>query len=102
MNTSIAFIGGGNMARSLIGGLIAQGRPPASIRVAEPVPPLREALQRDFGVAVFEHAEEAVTGADTWVFAVKPQVMRPVCEGLASAAQSGKPLVISIDRKSVV
>lgn len=96
MNTSIAFIGGGNMARSLIGGLIAQGRSPASIRVAEPVPPLREALQRDFGVAVFEHAEEAVTGADTWVFAVKPQVMRPVCEGLASAAQSGKPLVISI------
>lgn len=96
MTDTIAFIGGGNMARSLIGGLIAQGHAPDGIRVAEPVPPLREALQRDFGVSVFEHAEQAIAGASTWVFAVKPQVMRPVCEGLASAATTNKPLVISI------
>ena len=44
MSDTIAFIGGGNMARSLIGGLIAQGRDPASIQVAEPVPALRDAL----------------------------------------------------------
>nr|HPM57655.1 NAD(P)-binding domain-containing protein [Thermomonas sp.] len=54
MSDTIAFIGGGNMARSLIGGLIAQGRDPATIHVAEPVPSLREALAVDFGVAVFE------------------------------------------------
>ena len=52
----IAFIGGGNMARSLIGGLLAQGHAPASIHVAEPVPALRDALRADFGVAVLTMA----------------------------------------------
>ena len=56
----IAFIGGGNMARSLIGGLVARGHDPASIRVAEPVQPLREALAADFGVAVFADGAQAV------------------------------------------
>ncbi|QIL20014.1 pyrroline-5-carboxylate reductase [Thermomonas sp. HDW16] len=93
---SIAFIGGGNMARSLIGGLVAQGRNPAGIRVAEPVPPLGDALREDFGVAVFEQAAQAVIGAGTWVLATKPQVLRAVCEGLAEQAQGERPLVVSI------
>lgn len=92
----LAFIGGGNMARSLIGGLLAQGCPPASIRVAEPVPPLREALHADFGVATFERAAQATEGAATWVLAVKPQVMRDVCSSLAAQAQLTRPLVVSI------
>lgn len=96
MTESIAFIGGGNMARSLIGGLIAQGHPAHAIRVAEPVAALRDALHADFGIPVFEQAAQAVTGAATWVFAVKPQVMRHVCEGLVTAAQQHKPLVVSI------
>lgn len=95
-SNSIAFIGGGNMARSLIGGLIAQGLSPASIRVAEPVPPLREALQRDFAVAVFETGAQAIAAADIWVLATKPQVLRPVCESLSVQAQASKPLVVSI------
>ncbi|QNN70348.1 pyrroline-5-carboxylate reductase [Thermomonas carbonis] len=95
-NESIAFIGGGNMARSLIGGLVAQGHDPASIRVAEPVPSLRETLVADFGVHVFEQAEEAVAAAGTWVLATKPQVLRAVCESLAVQAQATHPLVISI------
>lgn len=93
---NIAFIGGGNMARSLIGGLIARGASAASIRVAEPVEVLREALARDFGVSVFATALEAADGASLWVLAVKPQVMRTVCEGMAAAAQSSRPLVVSI------
>jgi pyrroline-5-carboxylate reductase len=96
MNDSIAFIGGGNMARSLIGGLVAQGRDPASIRVAEPVAALRDALAAEFGVAVFEQGAEAVAGAGTWVFATKPQVLREVCEALAPRAQASAPLVVSI------
>jgi len=93
---TIAFIGGGNMARSLIGGLIARGTSPASIRVAEPVEVLREALERDFGVSVFATALEAASDASLWLLAVKPQVMRTVCEGMAAVAQSSRPLVVSI------
>ena len=96
MNDGIAFIGGGNMARSLIGGLVAQGRDPASIRVAEPVAVLRDALAADFGVRVFDDGAQAIEGAGTWVFATKPQVLRPVCEALAAQARDSKPLVVSI------
>ncbi len=84
------------MARSLVGGLVARGADPGSIRVAEPVAELREALQRDFGVAAFDRGEEAVEGAGTWVFAVKPQVMRQACASLAPQAQAARPLVVSI------
>jgi pyrroline-5-carboxylate reductase len=95
MATPVAFIGGGNMARSLIGGLIARGVAPADIRVSEPVEALREALARDFGVTVTASNGDAATGAAVWVLAVKPQVMRAVCEDLASLAQAQRPLVIS-------
>ena len=93
---TIAFIGGGNMARSLNGGLVARGVPAAGIRVAEPVAALREALHADFGVQVFEQAVSAADGAGTWVLAVKPQVLREVCAGLAPLAQVQRPLVVSI------
>ncbi|QWP76542.1 pyrroline-5-carboxylate reductase [Lysobacter sp. K5869] len=93
---TLAFVGGGNMARSLIGGLIARGAEPSRLRVAEPVPALREALARDFGVPVFERGEQAVEGADVWLLAVKPQVMREVCGALAAQARAQAPLAISI------
>ena len=92
----IAFVGGGNMARSLIGGLVRQGHDAAAIRVAEPNAELRQALAQDFGVAVFEHGREAAAGADAVLLAVKPQVMRPVCESLREVLQADSPLLISI------
>lgn len=92
----LAFVGGGNMARSLIGAQRARGVPPASLRVAEPRPEAREALAREFGVPVFGDNAEAVAGASCVVLAVKPQVMRQVCAGLAGPLRSSKPLVISI------
>jgi pyrroline-5-carboxylate reductase len=93
---TIAFIGGGNMARSLIGGLVARGVPGDSIRVAEPVEAARTALAADFGVATFATGTEAVDSADAWVLAVKPQVLRQVCEALAPQARAQRPLVVSI------
>ncbi|MBT2745138.1 MULTISPECIES: pyrroline-5-carboxylate reductase [unclassified Lysobacter] len=92
----VAFIGGGNMARSLIGGLVARGFAPAKIRVAEPVEALRTDLQRDFGVACFDNAQAAAEGAALWLLAVKPQVMREVCAALAAQARAQRPLAISI------
>ena len=93
---TLCFIGGGNMARSLIGGLVAAGGDAASVRVAEPVPALRDALREDFGVQVFDDAPAAAKDAQAWVLAVKPQVMRQVCESLAELAQAQRPLVVSI------
>ena len=92
----IAFLGGGNMARSLIGGLVARGADPVTIHVAEPVEALRQALARDFGVQVFAEAAAAAEGTDLWLLAVKPQVMQAVCEALAPQAQATRPLVVSI------
>ena len=93
---AVAFIGGGNMARSLIGGMVSRGADPATIHVAEPVDALRGALARDFGVQVHVDAAEAAGRAATWVFAVKPQVMRRVCEALADRARAARPLAVSI------
>ena len=95
-DTEVAFIGGGNMARSLIGGMIARGALARTIRVAEPVESLREALQRDFGVRCFATATEAAAGAGVWLLAVKPQVMRGVCSELSALALAQHPVAISI------
>lgn len=93
---NIAFIGGGNMARSLVGGLVARGRDARSIRISEPNEGLRSALASDFGAGVFAHNADAAATADAWVFAVKPQVMKTVCETLAPIAQAQRPLIVSI------
>lgn len=92
----VAFIGGGNMARSLIGGMIARGADPTRVRVADPVQDVREALTADFGVQTFATATEAVEHATVWVLAVKPQVMRTVCAEVLDIAREARPLAVSI------
>lgn len=92
----IAFIGGGNMARSLIGGLVRQGAAPDRIAVAEPNADLRAALVRDFGIAAHADGSTAASGADVIVLAVKPQVMRSVCESLQPVVRHSRALLLSI------
>jgi pyrroline-5-carboxylate reductase len=69
----IAFIGGGNMADALIGGLIRAGHPPARLRAVEIEPARAQALARAHGIDVTPLPAEAVSGADAVVIAVKPQ-----------------------------
>ncbi|MFW5969453.1 MAG: pyrroline-5-carboxylate reductase family protein, partial [Halofilum sp. (in: g-proteobacteria)] len=92
----IVFIGGGNMARSLIGGLVAGGWPAARISVTDPSPEQRERLASRFDVSTGEDNRAAVADADVVVLAVKPQLMQPVCEDLAPALTDHQPLIISI------
>ncbi|WP_159015478.1 pyrroline-5-carboxylate reductase [Cognatiluteimonas profundi] len=93
---TIAFIGGGNVTRMLVTGLVAAGVDPDTIRVAEPVAKVRAALHGDFGVRVFAGSPAAVAGADAWILCVKPQLIRGVCEGLAAQTQLARPLVLSV------
>jgi pyrroline-5-carboxylate reductase len=95
MTHTLCFIGGGNMARSLIGGLIARGWEATRIVVADPVATQLESLRTQFGIRVASDNREAVAGADVLVFAVKPQEMRNVATALGSSL-SHRPLIISV------
>ena len=92
---TLALIGGGNMARGLIGGLTQAGVPAARITVSDPLAATREALARDLGVNVTADNATAVAGATVVVLAVKPQQMAPVAKSLAPAL-AHRPLVISV------
>jgi pyrroline-5-carboxylate reductase len=69
----IAFIGGGNMASAIIGGLVESGVAPGAIRVVEPFAAQRDKLQATFGVAPQAAADASLAGSDLVVWAVKPQ-----------------------------
>ena len=96
MTDRIAFVGGGNMATGLIGGLIARGTPPASIVVADPDASQRSRLERDCGVTTVADAPAAVVGARTVVLAVKPQLMAQVARSIADQVAASGALVISV------
>jgi pyrroline-5-carboxylate reductase len=92
----IAFIGGGNMARSLVGGLLARGWGASRIHVADPNPSTREAMAADFSVSTHAVNLEAASRANVWVLAVKPQMMHAVATAMAELAQRRRPLLVSI------
>jgi pyrroline-5-carboxylate reductase len=92
----IALVGGGNMGRALIGGLIRRGVPARSISVGEPSESIRASLARDFGCAVSASNEEAVGRADAVVLAVKPQEAGRVVEALAPRLRARAPLLVSV------
>lgn len=94
--TRIAFIGGGNMAASLIGGLIANGHDPSCLWVSDPDSDRRGWISERFGTNTYRDNNHAIEQADVVILAVKPQVISSVVMGLAQAVQKHKPLVISI------
>lgn len=92
----IAFIGGGNMASSLIGGLVADHYPADRITVTDPSADKREQLEQRFGIHAEEDNAAAAGAADVVVLAVKPQLMREVIGDLAATLAERRPLVVSI------
>jgi pyrroline-5-carboxylate reductase len=92
----IAFIGGGNMATSLVGGLIARGTPATALTVADPVAEQLARLKREYGVRVTDRNDEAVRDADTVVLAVKPQDMAEVVKGLAGTFAARRRVAVSV------
>ncbi|MEW5754931.1 MAG: pyrroline-5-carboxylate reductase [Pseudomonadota bacterium] len=93
---NIAFIGGGNMATSLIGGLLAEDIAAENIYVADPDAAKLEALRQRYGVHIGYDNAAIAAAADVLVLAVKPQVMKAVVPALAPVVKTGRPLVVSI------
>lgn len=95
-DAQLAFIGAGNMARSLIGGLIADGWDPARIRVADIDSKQLTGLQAFGPLQICRDNPAAIPGSDVVILAVKPQVMHSLANELAASIQQHKPLVVSI------
>ena len=91
----IAFIGGGNMAKSVIGGLINKGFSSRYICVSDPVKENLDQLNRKFGIATALDNSIAAKDVDLMVLCVKPQILESVCKEL-QASLNQTPPVISI------
>ncbi len=92
----IAFIGCGNMARSLIGGLIADGYPPDQIVASDVAAAQLESVQQRFGIRVDSDNRRATAESQVIVFAVKPQQLAEVARTLATSVADRPVLFVSI------
>ncbi|MEA1890493.1 MAG: pyrroline-5-carboxylate reductase [Pseudomonadota bacterium] len=92
----LGIIGGGNMAESLIGGLLASGHKASAIQVSEPDKDRREYLSTHYGINCLNNNSALVEQSDLLLFAVKPQLLRQISEPLQQAVQEKCPLIISI------
>jgi len=92
----ILFIGGGNMASSIIGGLIADGYNAADISVVEINPDKRQRLTKNFTVKVFEGIGVVDQHHDIVIFCIKPQQFKSVAIETGNMLHGSRPLIISI------
>lgn len=95
-NLNISFIGAGNMTRSIIGGLIADGCDPSTLWVADNNQEQLSTLRQQFPVNTTLSNQEAVANTNVVVLAVKPQVLQHVAHEVSDTAQKHQPLFISI------
>lgn len=93
---TIGFIGAGNMAASLVGGLVARGVDPARLLAADPQAATLQALVQQHGIQPCADNASVVRQADIVVLAVKPQVMQAVLASLAPVVAERQPLLVSI------
>ena len=92
---AIAFIGGGNMASAIIGGLIRQGLGASQITVVEPMAEAASRLQSTFGINVMPQAGPALGSAGLVVWAVKPQVFREAAVPVAALTRTALHLSVA-------
>ncbi len=96
MNKTLTFIGAGNMARSLIAGLV-QDNTTLQLHIADPDPLALDSIQKNWPtVQVFQDNRSACFQADIIVLAVKPHLLLSVCENLRETIQTTQPLIVSI------
>jgi len=97
INTKVGLIGGGNMGRAIAGGLLRGGMHATNLMVAEPLPEQCDLLRKElYGIMVTEENETVAAAAETLLFSVKPQILKPVCENLTEVVQHSRPLIMSI------
>ena len=94
-HSRIGFIGAGNMATSIMTGMLRNGWPATNIIASDPFPASRERAAA-LGVSTSTDNLEVARNSEVLVLAVKPQQLSDVCQELASSCQQEKPLVISI------
>jgi len=92
----IGFIGGGNMASSLISGLIASGHSPQHLWVSDINPDALKALAENLNVNTSTSNDTVINEVDVIVLAVKPQILSNVAKSAAALIQQKKSLVVSI------
>jgi len=93
---TIGFIGGGNMASALIGGMIGHGHEPRRILVFEPDDGKAGTLRERFGIRLAADNPRLLQESDIVVLAIKPQVLRDVLAPLAAELPASPPLLISV------
>jgi pyrroline-5-carboxylate reductase len=96
----IAFIGGGNMASAIIGGLIRQGMPTQQIQIVEPMAAQRDKLKAQWDIRVFDSPGVSLTSATLVVWAIKPQMFRDAAMPVSVYAQHALHLSVAAGIRS--
>jgi pyrroline-5-carboxylate reductase len=97
IGNKVGLIGGGNMARAIGGGLLRGGMHATDLMIAEPVTEQCDQLRKElYGAMVTDDNRLVARSAEILLFAVKPQILKPVCENVAREVQETRPLIMSI------